>query len=90
LLLQMSLYYAPAFFSHLLGKCFKRKYSILHVMKLGFVVLATFALVWWPYIHSLEAFLEVSFSCNFLVDSLEVDSINFANSKPLVHNYMIP
>ncbi|XP_078160065.1 ALG6, ALG8 glycosyltransferase family [Carex rostrata] len=56
---QMSLYYAPAFFGHLLGKCFKRKYSILHAMKLGFVVLATFSLVWWPYIHSLETFLEV-------------------------------
>ncbi|KAJ4793211.1 hypothetical protein LUZ62_044457 [Rhynchospora pubera] len=58
---QMSLYYAPAFFGHLLGKCFKRNYSILHVMKLGFVVLATFAFVWWPYIHSTEALFEVVF-----------------------------
>ncbi|KAJ3682942.1 hypothetical protein LUZ60_013169 [Juncus effusus] len=55
----MSLYYAPAFFGYLFGKCLKSKYPIIHVIKLGFVVLATFALVWWPYIHSLDSFLEV-------------------------------
>ncbi|XP_072998264.1 probable dolichyl pyrophosphate Man9GlcNAc2 alpha-1,3-glucosyltransferase [Typha latifolia] len=56
---QMSLYFAPAFFSHLLGKCLKRKNPIVEIMKLGFVVLATFAIVWWPYLHSLEAAIEV-------------------------------
>ncbi|KAL5218925.1 hypothetical protein ABZP36_019609 [Zizania latifolia] len=56
---QMSLYFAPAFFSHLLGKCIKRKYPIVEVMKLGFVVLGTFALVWWPFLHSYEAAMQV-------------------------------
>ncbi|XP_020108916.1 probable dolichyl pyrophosphate Man9GlcNAc2 alpha-1,3-glucosyltransferase [Ananas comosus] len=56
---QMSLYFAPAFFSHLLGKCLKRRFPVIEVTKLGVVVLATFALVWWPYLHSLEAFIEV-------------------------------
>jgi len=57
--LQMSLYFAPAFFSHLLGKCLKRKHPIVEVMKLAFVVLGTFALVWWPFLHSYEAALQV-------------------------------
>ncbi|PAN49853.1 hypothetical protein PAHAL_9G479200 [Panicum hallii] len=56
---QMSLYFAPAFFSHLFGKCLKRKYPIVEVMKLAFVVLGTFALVWWPFLHSYEAALQV-------------------------------
>uniref|UniRef100_I1Q8A8 Alpha-1,3-glucosyltransferase n=2 Tax=Oryza glaberrima TaxID=4538 RepID=I1Q8A8_ORYGL len=56
---QMSLYFAPAFFGHLLGKCIKRKYPIVEVMKLGFVVLGTFALVWWPFLHSYEAAMQV-------------------------------
>ncbi|XP_066393441.1 probable dolichyl pyrophosphate Man9GlcNAc2 alpha-1,3-glucosyltransferase isoform X3 [Miscanthus floridulus] len=56
---QMSLYFAPAFFSHLLGKCLKRKYPIVEVTKLAFVVLGTFALVWWPFLHSHEAALQV-------------------------------
>ncbi|KAJ6792952.1 putative dolichyl pyrophosphate Man9GlcNAc2 alpha-1,3-glucosyltransferase [Iris pallida] len=56
---QMSMYFAPAFFSHLLGKCLRRKHPIIEVMKLGFVVLATLAIVWWPYLYSLEAIMEV-------------------------------
>lgn len=56
---QMSLYYAPAFFSHLLGKCFRRKNPIFEVLKLGFVVIGIFALVWWPYIHSVQSVMEV-------------------------------
>lgn len=55
----MSAYYAPAFFSHLLGKCLKRQNPLLEVSKLGMVVIGTFALVWWPYIHSRVAVLEV-------------------------------
>ncbi|PWA83913.1 ALG6, ALG8 glycosyltransferase family [Artemisia annua] len=35
---QMSAYYAPAFFSHLLGKCLKRQNPLLEVSKLGMVV----------------------------------------------------
>ncbi|XP_042475186.1 probable dolichyl pyrophosphate Man9GlcNAc2 alpha-1,3-glucosyltransferase [Macadamia integrifolia] len=58
---QMSLYFAPAFFSHLLGKCFKRRYPLLEVLKLGFTVIGTFVLNWWPYLYSTEAFKEVLF-----------------------------
>ncbi|XP_059434121.1 probable dolichyl pyrophosphate Man9GlcNAc2 alpha-1,3-glucosyltransferase isoform X2 [Corylus avellana] len=56
---QMTAYFAPAFFSHLLGKCLRRQNPLLEVSKLGLVVLGTFALVWWPYLHSMEAFLRV-------------------------------
>uniref|UniRef100_A0A2P2JNP7 Alpha-1,3-glucosyltransferase n=1 Tax=Rhizophora mucronata TaxID=61149 RepID=A0A2P2JNP7_RHIMU len=56
---QMSAYFAPAFFSHLLGKCLRRNNPVLEVLKLGLVVLGTFAIVWWPYIHSKDAIFEV-------------------------------
>ena len=65
--LQMSLYFAPAFFSHLLGKCLKRKYPIIEVTKLAFVVLGTFALVWWPFLHSHEAALQVMINYTLLL-----------------------
>ncbi|KDP32946.1 hypothetical protein JCGZ_12977 [Jatropha curcas] len=58
---QMSAYFAPAFFSHLLGNCLKRKNPVLEILKLGLVVLGTFAIVWWPYLHSRDAVLEVLF-----------------------------
>lgn len=57
--LQMSAYYAPAFFAHLLGKCLRRRNPILSVMRLAIVVLVTFALMWWPYLYSLDAAREV-------------------------------
>ncbi|XP_010553919.1 PREDICTED: probable dolichyl pyrophosphate Man9GlcNAc2 alpha-1,3-glucosyltransferase [Tarenaya hassleriana] len=56
---QMSAYFAPAFFSHLLGKCLRRKHPILAVFKLGLAVIVTFVIVWWPYLHSLDDFLTV-------------------------------
>nr|POE83406.1 putative dolichyl pyrophosphate man9glcnac2 alpha-1,3-glucosyltransferase [Quercus suber] len=56
---QMTAYFAPAFFSHLLGKSLRCRNPILEVLKLGLVVLGTFALVWWPYLHSMEAFSRV-------------------------------
>ncbi|KAK4490581.1 hypothetical protein RD792_001265 [Penstemon davidsonii] len=58
-LLQMSAYYAPAFFGYLLGKCLKRQNPILEILKLGLVVLGTFAVLWWPYLYSVDASLEV-------------------------------
>ncbi|KAF7811250.1 putative dolichyl pyrophosphate Man9GlcNAc2 alpha-1,3-glucosyltransferase [Senna tora] len=61
---QMSAYFAPAFFSHLLGKCLRRKYPLLEVSKLGLVVLGTFAAVWWPYLYSMESILEIILSSN--------------------------
>ncbi|XP_058180507.1 probable dolichyl pyrophosphate Man9GlcNAc2 alpha-1,3-glucosyltransferase isoform X1 [Rhododendron vialii] len=56
---QMSAYFAPAFFSYLLGKCLRRQNPLLEVLKLGFVVIGTFSIVWWPYLQSVEAFLQV-------------------------------
>ncbi|KAF5748023.1 ALG6 ALG8 glycosyltransferase family [Tripterygium wilfordii] len=56
---QMSAYFAPAFFSHLLGKCFRRRYPVLEVAKLGLMVLGTFAVLWWPYLHSMDTFFGV-------------------------------
>ncbi|KAK4490582.1 hypothetical protein RD792_001266 [Penstemon davidsonii] len=55
----MSAYYAPAFFGYLLGKCLKRQNPILEILKLGLVVLGTFAVLWWPYLYSVDASLEV-------------------------------
>ncbi|XP_061979533.1 probable dolichyl pyrophosphate Man9GlcNAc2 alpha-1,3-glucosyltransferase [Populus nigra] len=56
---QMSAYYAPAFFSHLFGSCLRRKNPPLEVLKLGLAVLGTFAIVWWPYLHSRDALFGV-------------------------------
>lgn len=57
---QMSAYYAPAFFGYLLGKCLRRKNPVIEVAKLGLAVLGTFAVVWWPYLYSVDASLEVN------------------------------
>lgn len=56
---QMSAYFAPAFFCHLLGKCLKRRNPIFEISKLGIVVLGTFVVIWWPYLQSVEASLQV-------------------------------
>ncbi|XP_068639821.1 probable dolichyl pyrophosphate Man9GlcNAc2 alpha-1,3-glucosyltransferase [Aristolochia californica] len=56
---QMSAYFAPAFFAHLLGKCLKRRHPLLEVLKLGIMVVMTFAVIWWPYLSSVEAVMEV-------------------------------
>lgn len=56
---QMSAYYAPAFFGYLLGKCLRRRNPAFEISKLGLVVLGTFAIVWLPYLYSADASLEV-------------------------------
>ncbi|XP_027073201.1 probable dolichyl pyrophosphate Man9GlcNAc2 alpha-1,3-glucosyltransferase isoform X1 [Coffea arabica] len=56
---QMSAYFAPAFFSYLLGKCLRQQNPVIEVAKLGLAVLGTFAVVWSPYLYSAEASLEV-------------------------------
>ncbi|KAE8722586.1 putative dolichyl pyrophosphate Man9GlcNAc2 alpha-1,3-glucosyltransferase [Hibiscus syriacus] len=56
---QMSAYFAPAFFSYLLGKCLKNKNPLVDLAKLGLMVIGTFAVVWWPYLQSKEAALTV-------------------------------
>ncbi|KAG9453021.1 hypothetical protein H6P81_005925 [Aristolochia fimbriata] len=55
---QKSAYFAPTFFAHLLGKCLKRKYPLLEVLKLGIAVVVTFAVMWWPYLYSVDAVME--------------------------------
>jgi hypothetical protein len=71
----MSMYFAPAFFGHLLGKCMKRKYPIVEIMKLGFVVLGTFAIVWWPYLQSYEAAIQVMNTHNVLLRTVQATII---------------
>eukprot|EP00891_Asterochloris_glomerata_P004031 jgi/Astpho2/4031/e_gw1.00063.104.1_t len=60
---QMSLYFAPAFFGHLLGKCLRqpgaRKASAKHAAQTGRSVLLTFAVCWAPWLLSQEAALGV-------------------------------
>jgi len=46
---QMSLYFAPAFFAHLLGKCLRRRRPVLEVAKLGITVVVTFGALWAPF-----------------------------------------
>ncbi|KAL5974921.1 hypothetical protein ACLOJK_031597 [Asimina triloba] len=80
---QMSAYFAPAFFGHLLGKCLRRQSPFLEVVKLGLVVLGAFAIVWYPYLYSMEAVIEPSGSgraSSFqLVDTLLV-AVNVPSS----------
>ncbi|ELR22906.1 glucosyltransferase [Acanthamoeba castellanii str. Neff] len=47
---QMSLYYAPAFFSYLLAKCYRTKSPLAEVSKLAIAVVGTFALCWAPFL----------------------------------------
>jgi alpha-1,3-glucosyltransferase len=57
---QMTLYYAPAVFCYLLGRCFApttanaleqgRKFIFSRFIALGGLVLVTFALLWWPFV----------------------------------------
>ncbi|CAL8467236.1 g6772 [Coccomyxa elongata] len=52
---QMSMYYAPAFFAHLLGRCLARPTLLSKVgavLRLGFVVIGTFACIWAPFLLS--------------------------------------
>jgi alpha-1,3-glucosyltransferase len=50
---QMTLYYAPAIFAYLLGRCFAEQgsYFMSRFCRLGAVVILTFALHWWPFIY---------------------------------------
>lgn len=56
---QMSMYYAPAFFAHLLGKSLRKKRPLLAVLRLGLVVIATFGVCWAPFLVSKESVLQV-------------------------------
>lgn len=51
---QMTLYYAPAIFAYLLGRCFQhglaRRIMIHRFVLLGLTVIATFVAAWWPFV----------------------------------------
>jgi len=48
---QMTLYYAPAIFFYLLGRCFANKQLLIQrFLRLGVTVVSTFAMLWWPFL----------------------------------------
>ncbi|GFH26541.1 alpha-1,3-glucosyltransferase, partial [Haematococcus lacustris] len=54
---QMALYYAPAFFGHLLGRCLQARGGLAKVgavARLGLVVVVSFALIWSPWLTSVK------------------------------------
>ncbi|KAI8465567.1 MAG: ALG6, ALG8 glycosyltransferase family-domain-containing protein [Monoraphidium minutum] len=60
---QMSLFYAPAFFAHLLGRCLERPGAarkVAAVAVLGVTVIAGFAVMWAPYLTSPDSLLQVA------------------------------
>jgi hypothetical protein len=65
---QMSMYFAPAFFAHLLGRCFQKRRPFAHILKLGVTVISTFALLWSPYLGSTDDLLQVSGVSSLLGD----------------------
>ncbi|KAG0188112.1 hypothetical protein DFQ28_005366 [Apophysomyces sp. BC1034] len=54
---QMALYYAPAVFAFLLGKCFKHGFTLF--LELGVTVIVTFGIAFAPWITSLDDLLQV-------------------------------
>eukprot|EP00775_Hariotina_reticulata_P013468 gene13468-13594_t len=60
---QMALFYAPAFFAHLLGRCLQQPTHTAKVMavgRLGVTVIVTFAICWSPWLYQLESAAEVA------------------------------
>ncbi|KAI7904181.1 glycosyl transferase [Cokeromyces recurvatus] len=51
---QMALYYAPAIFAYLLGKCFTEKKGFILFIKLGTTVMITFGVLFAPWLGSLD------------------------------------
>ncbi|RHZ61872.1 hypothetical protein Glove_345g49 [Diversispora epigaea] len=57
---QMALYFAPAIFAYLLGKCFsKNKDGIILFLKLGGTVIITFSIMFFPFLDSFEHLSQV-------------------------------
>jgi len=54
---QMSLYYALPFFFYLLGRCWQSPRGLVKLALIAAVVIATFAALWAPFLHSKEALL---------------------------------
>ncbi|CAI7911911.1 unnamed protein product, partial [Closterium sp. NIES-53] len=55
----MALYFAPAFFAHLLGRCRQSPRPALMFLSLAATVLLSFAACWWPFLHSTDSILQV-------------------------------
>ncbi|CAO3688889.1 unnamed protein product [Umbelopsis vinacea] len=56
---QMALYYAPAIFAYLLGRCFKEPNGIGLFIKLGSTVMITFGMLLSPFLTSVEDIQQV-------------------------------
>jgi alpha-1,3-glucosyltransferase len=59
---QMTLYFAPAIFSHLLGVCMQQKGlagKVKMLLKLGVTVLGSFSFLWLPYLRDYNTFIQV-------------------------------
>ncbi|KAI9483802.1 MAG: ALG6, ALG8 glycosyltransferase family-domain-containing protein [Benjaminiella poitrasii] len=56
---QMALYYSPAVFAFLLGRCFTEKRGFILLIKLGVTVIITFALLFSPWLGSIDEFKQV-------------------------------
>ena len=65
---QMTLYYAPAVFAYLLGRCFADAPSrfLQRFCMLGATVLVTFILLWWPFVYYGPSQEEVTLSGRLL------------------------
>ncbi|GBB87903.1 hypothetical protein RclHR1_01440018 [Rhizophagus clarus] len=59
---QMSLYFSPAIFAYLLGKCLKNKsQGFILFVKLGVTVVITFVIMFFPFLDSIEHISQVIF-----------------------------
>ncbi|KAI7897153.1 glycosyl transferase [Mucor mucedo] len=56
---QMALYYSPAVFAFLLGRCFSEKNGIVLFVKLGVTVVITFGIMFSPWLRSLDDIQQV-------------------------------
>lgn len=56
---QMALYYSPAIFAFLLGRCFSEKNGIVLFVKLGLTVVVTFGIMFSPWLKSLDDIQQV-------------------------------
>lgn len=56
---QMALYYSPAIFAFLLGRCFSEKKGFVLFIKLGVTVIVTFAIMFLPWLQSLDDIQQV-------------------------------
>ena len=65
---QMELYHSLPFFFYLLGLCLRKEpnwlSAFVNLAKIGLVVIATFGLIWWPFLPQIEQVLTRIFPLN--------------------------